>query len=76
MPVSGLVLCLYLAWSNEVDQLYVYGAYSYLALRIAHSAVHCTVNVVLLRFGLYVTSSLILWVMVCRAAYVAVTGMA
>lgn len=76
LPVLFYALCLYLAWSDQVDQLYVYGAHAYLALRIAHSTVHCTVNLVLLRFGLYVASSLILWLMIARAAFVALTGAA
>lgn len=76
LPVLFYALCLYLAAVAQVDSLYVYGAYGYLALRVVHSAVHCTVNLVLLRFGLYVTSSLILWLMIGHAAYVALTGTA
>jgi hypothetical protein len=34
-----------------------------------HSAVHCTVNIVLLRFWLYCISALALWFMVVRAAW-------
>ncbi len=74
LPVLFYALCLYLAAVAQVDSLYVYSAYGYLALRVVHSAVHCTVNLVLLRFGLYVTSSLILWLMIGRATYIALTG--
>ncbi len=75
LPVLFYGLCLYLALTDQVDQLYVYGAYAYLALRVAHSAVHCTINKVLVRFGLYVLSSAILWGMLCRAAYTALAGL-
>jgi len=54
----------------------VYRADVYLTLWVVHSAVHCTANLVLLRFGLYVASSLILRLMIARAAFVAVTGAA
>ncbi len=74
LPVLFYALCLHLVAVTQVDPLYVYGAYAYLGLRVAHSAVHCTVNIVLLRFGLYVVSSLILWLMIARAAYMTLTG--
>jgi hypothetical protein len=38
--------------------------------RVLHSAVHCTINIVLLRFALYAASSVALWFMVLRAALV------
>ena len=43
-------------------------AWVFVAFRAAHSAVHCTVNIVLVLFGLYALSSLALWFMVLRAA--------
>ena len=74
LPILFYILCLYLAWSSQVDQLYLLSAYAFVILRIAHSVVHCTVNIVLLRFSLYLASSLALWFMVCRAAYFALVG--
>jgi hypothetical protein len=38
------------------------------AFRVLRSAVHCTVNKVLVRFLLYVISTLALWFMIIRAA--------
>ena len=35
--------------------------------RVLHSAVHCTVNVVLLRFYLYLVSTAAVWYMAARA---------
>jgi len=40
------------------------------ALRIAHSLVHAMINVVMLRFALFMAASLILLVMSLRAALI------
>jgi hypothetical protein len=37
-------------------------------LRIAHSLVHSTVNIVMLRFLIYMAGALTLWFMLLRAA--------
>jgi hypothetical protein len=44
-------------------------AWIYVGLRTVHSAIHCTVNVVALRFAAYFASSIILWAMVAKLAY-------
>jgi len=36
--------------------------------RVRHSAVHCTFNLVMLRFYLYLVSTLAVWFMLARAA--------
>ena len=38
------------------------------AFRALHSAVHCTFNLVMLRFYLYLVSTLAVWFMLGRAA--------
>ncbi|MDA7946560.1 MAG: hypothetical protein MPJ78_03695 [Hyphomicrobiaceae bacterium] len=43
-------------------------AWIFVLFRILHSAVHCTINVALLRFGLYLVATLSLWFIVVRAA--------
>ena len=68
LPVIFYTICGYLYVTQQVDAVYVTAAWIFAALRIAHSAVHCTVNIVLLRFGLYAVASLALWFMVGRAA--------
>lgn len=68
LPVLFYVLCLYLLLLQQVDTLHIYCAYGFLVLRALHSIVHCTANIVLLRFGLYLLASLCLWMMVLRAA--------
>ena len=37
-----------------------------IALRVAHSLIHCTVNIVTLRFAAFALSSIVLWVMLAR----------
>ena len=68
LPTLFYGLVLYLFVTNKVDEIYLVAAWTFAAFRILHSAVHCTVNIVLLRFWLYCISALALWFMVVRAA--------
>jgi len=45
------------------EGLYLYAAWGYVGLRVIHSVVHATVNIVMLRFLLFVLSSICLIVM-------------
>ena len=67
IPVLFYVLALWLAFAKRVDATYLYAAWLFVAFRVLHSAVHCSVNIVLLRFYLYLISTLALWFMVARA---------
>jgi hypothetical protein len=51
-----------------VNEFYLDAAWIFVAFRALHSLVHCTVNIVMLRFWLYAISTLALWAMVGRAA--------
>jgi hypothetical protein len=66
----GLVLYLYV--THKVDEAYLIAAWVFAAFRVLHSVVHCTVNIVMLRFWLYCISALALWFMVVRAAFHAI----
>ena len=66
VPVIFYVLCISLALLQLTDVLFVNLAWTYVALRVIHSLIHCTVNHVASRFVVYVLSSLVLWIMVCR----------
>ena len=68
LPVLFYLLCLYLYVSGNVDTLYIIAAWSYVALRTIHSIVQCTTNIVMRRFAVYMASSVVLWLMVFRAA--------
>jgi hypothetical protein len=71
-PTLFYALVLYLFATRRVDGLYLSAAWVFVAFRVLHSLVHCTVNIVVLRFWLYAVSSAALWVMVGRAAIGAV----
>jgi len=68
IPTLFYALVLYLFVVRQVDDVYVWAAWVFVIFRIFHSIVHCTVNIVLLRFGLYVVSTAAFWFMVIRAA--------
>ena len=67
LPVIFYALVLYLYASQRVDGTYVAAAWVFLAFRVLHSAMHCTLNVVNVRFALYLVASLALWFMAIRA---------
>jgi hypothetical protein len=68
LPTLFYGLALYLHVTNKVDEAYLIAAWVFATFRVLHSAVHCTVNIVLLRFWLYCISALALWFMVVRSA--------
>jgi hypothetical protein len=67
IPILFYALALYLYVSGQVDPIHVAAAWIFVGFRALHSAVHCTVNIVMLRFYLYLASTLALWFMVARA---------
>jgi hypothetical protein len=69
LPTLFYALVLYLSASGQVDEVQVVAAWGFVIFRVLHSAVHCTINIVLLRFWLYAVSASALWVMVLRAAW-------
>jgi hypothetical protein len=68
IPVLFYALGLYLFVTKQVDATYVGAAWVFVAFRVLHSAVHCTINVVMVRFYLYLVSTLAVWFMAVRAA--------
>ncbi len=68
IPVIFYVLGLYLFVANQVDDIYVIAAWGFVVFRAVHSAVHCTINIVMLRFYLYLASTLAVWFIAARAA--------
>jgi hypothetical protein len=67
LPTLFYAVVLYLFVVNKVDNAYLIAAWVFAIFRVLHSAVHCTVNIVLIRFWLYCISALALWFMVVRA---------
>lgn len=67
LPTLFYGIALYLFVTNGVDLGYLVAAWIFVGFRILHSAVHCTINIVILRFWLYAISALALWFMIIRA---------
>ena len=67
IPTLFYALVLYLYVTQRVDDTYVVAAWVFVAFRILHSIVHCTVNIIVLRFSLYAASTVALWFMLGRA---------
>ena len=68
IPVLFYALALYLFVTSQVNVTYVSAAWIFVAFRVAHSAVHCTSNLMMLRFYLYVIATLAMWFMIVLAA--------
>jgi hypothetical protein len=68
IPVLFYALALYLFVTNQVDAAYLVVAWIFVAFRVLHSVVHCTINVVMVRFYLYLFSTLAVWFIAVRAA--------
>lgn len=69
IPVLFYAMVGYLHMTDRVDGIYLTTAWVFVGFRILHSLVHCTVNVVMLRFCLYAAATLALWFTVIRAAW-------
>jgi hypothetical protein len=68
IPTLFYAVALYLYATHKVDAVYLAAAWTFAAFRVLHSAVHCTINIVILRFWLYAISTLVVWFMIIRAA--------
>jgi hypothetical protein len=67
-PTLFYAVALTLALLGASDSLNIELAWAYVVLRIAHSLVQATVNVILLRFTIFNISSLVLLILAVRAA--------
>lgn len=67
IPVLFYALALYLFVTSQVDATHLIAAWVFVVFRALHSAVHCTINVVMLRFYLYLISTLAVWFIAARA---------
>jgi hypothetical protein len=70
-PTLFYAVALTLALSGEGVGLNAGLAWLYVGLRIVHSLVQATVNIILLRFAIFMTASVVLLAMTVRAALVA-----
>jgi len=68
IPVIFYVLAIYLFATDHVDNTHLISSWVFVVFRVLHSAVHCTINIVMLRFCLYLISTLCVALIACRAA--------
>ena len=71
IPTLFYALVLYLFVTQHVDGVYMVAAWVFVAFRVLHSLMHCTANIIIVRFWLYAISTLALWFMLGRAALAA-----
>jgi len=74
LPVLFYVLCLFLYVTSSVDEWYLIAAWLFVALRVVHSVIHCTVNIVIWRFAVYFVSALVLWFVLLRVLWQVASG--
>ncbi|BBC26380.1 MAPEG family protein [Pseudanabaena sp. ABRG5-3] len=68
LPIIFYALVFYLFITKQVDSIYINAAWIFFGFRTLHSLVHCTFNLIMLRFYLYLISAIALWFMTMRAA--------
>jgi len=67
-PTIFYALCFIIVLGGHTDALYVQLAWGYVGLRVVHTLIQCTVNVVNLRFLVFALSTIVLMVMAGREA--------
>ena len=70
IPIIFYALLLILFVTNQVDTFYLSMSWVFVLFRVLHSVVHCTINIVMLRFALYVISCASLLAILARAIFV------
>jgi hypothetical protein len=68
LPVVFYAISLYLFATGQADATYLAAGWVFFVFRVLHSAIHCSFNHIMLRFGVYFIASVALWFMVLRAA--------
>ena len=69
VPVLFYAISLYLFVTKQVDSTYVIAAWIFFVFRVLHSAVHCTINIIIVRFYVYLISSIAVFFMIFRAMF-------
>ena len=66
-PTIFYALVFYIFLAGIVDGPFVWLAWAYVGLRVLHTLIQCTVNVVVVRFAVFSLSTLVLMTMAVRA---------
>jgi hypothetical protein len=69
-PTLFYATCIAIAVAGHVDSVVVNTAKAFVATRVVHSLIQATVNVVLVRFGIFMLSWVALLVLLIREALV------
>lgn len=69
-PTLFYAICLVIAVAGHVDAIAVNAAWVFVAIRVAHSLIQATANVVVVRFGVFMLSWVALLVLIVREALV------
>jgi len=69
-PTLFYAIALILALLDAGTGLNVLLAWLYVALRVAHSLVHALINIVMLRFAVFIAASIVLLLLTLRAALI------
>jgi hypothetical protein len=69
-PTLFYAVALTLVMLGADDGLNTILAWSYVALRVAHSLVQATANIILMRFAIFITATVVLLLMSIRAALI------
>ena len=67
VPVLFYALSLYLFVTKQVDTAYVVAAWLFVVFRVIHSCIHCTFNLIILRFYCYLFSCVAVFFIFFRA---------
>jgi hypothetical protein len=65
-PTIFYALVFYIVLAGHADQLHIWLAWAYVGLRVVHSLIQCTVNIVMLRFTVFSLSTIVLMAMAVR----------
>ncbi len=68
-PTLFYVVCLAIAFLDQVDGFFVTCAWLYAGLRIAHTLVQITIDYVMARFSLFILSWLVLAAMIVKVSF-------
>lgn len=69
-PTLFYAVAISIALLNHVDVIHVYCAWAYAFTRLVHSLIQATIDIVLMRFGLFILSWLVLSIMIVRESFV------
>jgi hypothetical protein len=69
-PTLFYAVALVLSFAGAADRLNIGLAWLYVTLRVAHSLVQATVNVIMIRFSVFAVATLVLLALTVRAALV------